>query len=94
MLRQTWKMSHHELPTSHSDLYERFIQTVFDHLSAKDDENEEFPSIDEYKDDLSKLGKVAFDALLEDCLYLKLNHLPKDIRIEKFIAVCRFLSHF
>ena len=88
MLCQTWKtMSHQELPTSHSDLYERFIQTLFDHLSAKDDENEEFPSIDEYKDDLSKLGKLAFDALLEDCLYLKLNHLPKEIHIEKFITV-------
>ena len=88
MLCQTWKtMSHHELPTSHSDLYERFIQTLFDHLSAKDDENEEFSSIDEYKDDLSKVGKLAFEALLEDCLYLKLNHLPKDIHIEKFIAV-------
>ena len=88
MLCQTWKtMSHQELPTSHSGLYERFIQTLFDHLSAKDDENEEFPSIDEYKDDLSKLGKLAFEALLEDCLYLKLNHLPKDIHIEKFITV-------
>ena len=88
MLCQTWKtMSHQELPTSHSGLYESFIQTLFDHLSAKDDGNEEFPSIDEYKDDLSKLGKLAFDALLEDCLYLKLNHLPKDIHIEKFTAV-------
>ena len=53
------------------------------------DDNEELTSIGEFKDDLSKLGKSAFDALLEDCLSLKLTILPEDIRriVNKFVSV-------
>ena len=92
MLCLVWNEKDHQgLPTSRADLYERFIQTLFNHLIVKDLDNldKEFTSSDEYKEGLSKLGKQAFDALLEDCLHFKLSKLPEDIRflIEKFVAV-------
>ena len=89
MLCLLWKDKGRQgLPTSRADLYESFFQTLFNHVAAKNSE-QIFTSIDEYKEDLSKLGKLAFDALLEDCLYLKLNKLPEDVRllIEKFSDV-------
>ena len=92
MLCLVWNEKDHQgLPTSRADLCERFIQTLFNHLIVKDVDNldKEFTSIDKYKEGRSELGKVAFDALLEDCLHFKLSKLPEDIRfpIEKFVAV-------
>ena len=77
-----------ELLTSRADLYKSFFDTLFDHVAAKNPE-QTFTSVDEYEEDLSKLGKLAFDALMENCLYFKLSKLPEDIRalIEKFMSV-------
>ena len=89
MLCLTWKeKDHQELVASRAGLYESFFQTLFDHLAAKNPDTA-FASVDEYKEDLAKLGKLAFDALLDDCLYFKLSKLPEDIRtiIEKFMSV-------
>ena len=85
-----WKEKvHRGALTSRADLYEIFIQTLLDHLTAKNPDTEQFPIVDEYKEDLSKLGKLAFDALLEDCLFLNLRKQPEYIRtlIKKFIDV-------
>ena len=89
MLCLTWKeKDQREIFASRAGLYESFFQTLFDHLAAKNADRA-FASVDEYKEDLSKLGKLAFDALLDDCLYFKLSKLPEDIRalIEKFMSV-------
>ena len=89
MLCLTWKEKDHRgLLASRAGLYESFFQTLFDHLAAKNPDTA-CASADEYKEDLSKLGKLAFDALMEDCLYFKLRKLPEDIRavIEKFMSV-------
>ena len=89
MLCLTWKEKDHRgLLASRAHLYESFFQTLFDHLAAKNPDTA-CASVDEYKEDLSKLGKLAFDALTEDCLYFKLRKLPEDIRavIEKFMSV-------
>ena len=89
MLCLAWKDKENpELLTSRADLYKSFFDTLFDHVAAKNPE-QTFTSVDEHKEDLSKLGKLAFDALLEDCLYFKLSKLPEDIRalIEKFMSV-------
>ena len=89
MLCLAWKDKENpELLTSRADLYKSFFDTLFDHVAAKNPE-QPFISVDEYKEDLSKLGKLAFDALMEDCLYFKLSKLPEDIRalIEKFMSV-------
>ena len=88
MLCLAWKDKENpELLTSRADLYKSFFDTLFDHVAAKNPE-QTFASVDEYKEDLSKLGKLAFNALMEDCLYFKLSKLPEDIRalIEKFIG--------
>ena len=91
MLCLTWNErgpSHQEQSQSRADLYERFFQTLLDHVAAKTS-GRSFTSLDEYKDDLTKLGKVAFDALLIDCLYFELSKVPADIRclVKKFLSV-------
>ena len=91
MLCLTWNErgpGHQEQSQSRADLYERFFQTLLDHVAAKTS-GHSFTSLDEYKDDLTKLGKVAFDALLMDCLYFKLSKVPADIRclVKKFLSV-------
>ena len=91
MLCLTWKKrdhSHQEQSQSRADLYESFFQTLLDHVAAKTSDHT-FTSLDEYKDELTKLGKVAFDALLMDCLYFELSKVPPDIRclVKKFLSV-------
>ena len=91
MLCLTWNErgpSHQEQSQSRADLYERFFQTLLDHVAAKTS-GHSFTSLNEYKDDLTKLGKVAFDALIMDCLYFELSKVPADIRclVKKFLSV-------
>ena len=91
MLCLTWKkrgQSHQEKSQSRADLYERFFQTLLDHVAAKTS-GHSFTSLDQYKDDLTKLGKVAFDAVLMDCPYFELSKVSADIRclVKKFLSV-------
>ena len=85
MLVLSWKKYQGSL-TSRSDLYYKFCQTLLDHVTAKTSD-ETLRSIDEYREDLVKLGELAWQALLNDCLYFKLSNVPKDIRLflDKFI---------
>ena len=85
MLVLTWKNYQGSL-TSRSDLYYKFCQTLLDHVTAKTSD-ETLRSMDEYREDLVKLGELAWQALLNDCLYFKLSKVPEDIRLflEKFI---------
>ena len=83
----SWKVSDYQGPsTSRATLYNSFCQTLLDHVTAKTSE-ETFRSMDEYREDLAKLGELAWQALLNDCLYFKLSNVPKDIRLflDKFI---------
>ena len=85
MLVLTWK-NYQESLTSRLDLYYKFCQTLLDHVTAKI--SDETPrSMDEYREDLVKLGELAWQALLNDCLYFKLSKVPEDIRLflEKFV---------
>ena len=86
MLVLSWKKYQGPL-TSRSDLYYRFCQTLLDHVTAKTSD-ETLRSMDEYREDLVKLGELAWQALLNDCLYFKLSNVPEDIRLflEKFIS--------
>ena len=74
--------------TSRSDLYYRFCQTLLDHVTAKTSD-ETFRSMDEYREELAKLGELAWQALLNDTRYVMLSNLPEDIRLslKKFIDV-------
>ena len=91
MLCLTWNErgpSHQEQSKSCADLYERFFRTLLDHVAAKTS-GYTFTSLDEYKDDLTKLGVVAFDILIMNCLYFELSKVPADIRclVKKFLSV-------
>ena len=85
MLVLSWKKYQGPL-TSRSDLYYKFCQTLLDHVTTKT--SDEMPrSMDEYREDLVKLGELAWQALLNGRLYFKLSNMPEDIRLflKKFI---------
>ena len=85
MLVLSWKKYQGPL-TSRSDLYYKFCQTLLDHVTTKT--SDDMPrSMDEYREDLVKLGELAWQALLNGRLYFKLSNMPEDIRLflKKFI---------
>ena len=87
MLVLSWKVSGYQGPsTSRADVYNSFCQTLLDHVTAKASD-ETFKSMDEYREELAKLGELAWQALLNDCLHFKLSNVQKDIRLflDKFI---------
>ena len=88
MLVLSWEVYDYQGPsTSRADVYNSFCQTLLDHVTAKTSD-ETFRSVDEYREELAKLGELAWQALLNDCLYFKLSNVPEDIRLflEKFIS--------
>ena len=88
MLCLLWKKKKHQLPTSRAEIYVGFIQTLLDHMATKDVDNvATVKSIDEYQEELSKIGKLAFDALLEDCLHFDFTKFPHGDLFEKLIHV-------
>ncbi|KAL9978645.1 hypothetical protein ACROYT_G016187 [Oculina patagonica] len=91
MLCLLWKGKHHRgLPKSRAGIYTGFIQTLLDHLIEKDADAKQFRKVDDYKEELCKLGKLAFDALLQDCLSFHVSELPDDIFSTKLIVVGLF----
>ena len=81
MLCILWKEKHHVgLPKSRADIFTQFIQTMLDH---KDGSHQPMPlqkvTSKEAKEDLSNLGKAAFEALLQDRLYVRCSKLPGNI---------------
>ena len=87
MLVLSWEVSDYQGPsTSRATLYNSFCQTLLDHVTAKTSD-ETFRSMDEYREDLAKLGELAWQALLNGCVYFKLSNVPQDIRLflDKFI---------
>ena len=81
MLCILWKEKHHEgLPKLRADIFTQFIQTMLDH---KGESHQPMPfqkvTSTEAREDLSNLGKVAFEALLEDRLYVRCSELPGNI---------------
>ena len=88
MLCLLWKKKKPQLPTSRGEIYVEFIQTLLDHMAIKDSDNVAADkSIDEYQEELSKIGKLAFDALLEDCLHFNFSKFPPGDLFEKLIHV-------
>ena len=81
MLCILWKEKRHEgLPKSRADIFTQFIQTMLDH---KGESHQPMPfqkvTSTEAREDLSNLGKVAFEALLQDRLYVRCSELPSNI---------------
>ena len=81
MLCILWKEKHHEgLPKSRADIFTQFIQTMLDH-KGEIQQPKPFQKVTstEAREDLSNLGKVAFEALLENRHYVRCSELPDNI---------------
>ena len=81
MLCLLWKEKHRERrPKSRADIFTQFIQTMLDH---KGESQQPMPfqkvTSTEAREDLSNLGKVAFEALLQDHLYVRCSEVPSNI---------------
>ena len=61
-----------------------------DHRIEKYADAKQFEKVDDYKEELCKLGKIAFDALLQDCFSLHVTELPNGILSTKLIEVGLF----
>ena len=90
MLCLVWKEKHLTELKSRADIYKQFLQTFLHHAVAKDAKAMQFTNIDDYKEELCTLGKLAFDALLEDHLSFSLNKLPANVLMTKLIEVGLF----
>ena len=91
MLCSVWKEKHlREQLKSRADIYKQFLQTFLHHAVAKDARATQFTNIDDCKEELCTLGKLAFDALLEDHLSFSLNKLPANVLMTKLIEVGLF----
>ena len=80
MLCSLWEEKRHEgLPKSRADIFTQFIQTMLDHKGGS---HQSMPfrkvTSTEAKEDLSNLGKAAFEALLQDG-YVRCSELPDNI---------------
>ena len=81
MLCLLWKEKDREgLPQSRADIFTQFIQTMLDH-KGECQQPTPFQKVTstEAREDLSNLGKVAFEALLQDRLYVRCSELPSNI---------------
>ena len=81
MLCILWKEKRDEgLPKSRANIFTQFIQTMLDH---KGEIHQSMPfqkvTSTEARKDLSNLGKVAFEALLQDRPYVRCSELPGNI---------------
>ena len=89
MLLLVWKEKDREgLPSSRPMIYFQFIQTLFDHMSEKQEKPAE--KIDNHKQELCKLGELAFDSLLQDLLYFPVSKLSDQVLTEKLIEAGLF----
>ena len=89
MLLLVWKEKDREgLPSSRVKVYFQFLQTMFNHMSEKQKKPAE--KVDDHKEELCKVGELAFDALLQDLLYFPLSKLPDHVLTEKLIEAGLF----
>ena len=89
MLSLVWKEKDREgLPSSRVMVYFQFLQTMFNHMSEKQKKPAE--KVDDHKQELCKVGELAFDALLQDLLYFPLSKLPDHVLTEKLIEAGLF----
>ena len=89
MLCLLWtKTKREERPKERADIFARFIETLFDHMSEK--QNAESVSAKDYSVELYALGRLAFEALLQGQLYFPVSQLPSYSLIERLIEVGLF----
>lgn len=87
MLCLVWKEKDREaLPEAKVHLYKEFIQTLFNHMAAKGNE-EKFERIGDYEGDLEKVGELAFKTLLSNSLEFDYENFPTELLSSKLLTV-------
>ena len=78
-----------ELPKKRVEIFNQFVKTLFHHMREKQSVESVF-NIEDYSDELYALGRTAFEALINDCLYIPRSELPNYDLIERLIEVGLF----
>ena len=77
------------LPKKRADIFTQFVKTLFHHMGERQSAESVF-KIEDYSDELYALGRTAFEALINDCLYIPRSKLPNYVLIERLIEVGLF----
>ena len=78
-----------ELPKKRVEIFNQFVKTLFHHMHGKQSAESVF-NIEDYSDELYELGRSAFEALINDCLYFPRSKLRNYDLIERLIEVGLF----
>ena len=78
-----------ELPKKRVEIFNQFVKTLFHHMHGKQSAKSVF-NIEDYSEELYALGRLAFEALINDCLYFPRSELPNYDLIERLIEVGLF----
>ena len=78
-----------ELPKKRVEIFNQFVKTLFHHMHGKQSAESVF-NIEDYSDELYALGRLAFEALMNDCLYFPRSELSSYDLIERLIQVGLF----
>ena len=85
-----WKgKDRNALPKKRAEIFTQFVKTLFDHMREKQSAESVF-KIEDYSDELYALGRSAFEALINDRLYILRSELPNYDLIERLIEVGLF----
>ncbi|KAM7430171.1 hypothetical protein ABFA07_019064 [Porites harrisoni] len=85
-----WKgKDRNALPKKRADIFPQFVKTLFHHMGEKQSAESVF-NIEDYSEELYALGRSAFEALINDCLYIPRSELPNYDLIERLIEVGLF----
>ena len=85
-----WKgKDRNALPKKRADIFTQFVKTLFHHMREKQSVESVF-NIEDYSDELYALGRSAFEALINDRLYILRSELPNYDLIERLIEVGLF----
>ena len=78
-----------ELPKKRVEIFNQFVKTLFHHVREKRSA-ESVVNIEDYSEELYALGRLAFEALINGCLYFPKSELPNYVLIERLIEVGLF----
>ena len=82
-----WKgKDRNALPKKRADIFTQFVKTLFHHMREKQSVESVF-NIEDYSEELYALGRLAFEALINDSLYIPRSELPNYDLIERLIEV-------
>ena len=78
-----------ELPKKRVEIFNQFVKTLFHHMREKQSAESVF-NYEDCSDELYELGRLAFEALMNDHLYFPRSELPSYDLIERLIEVGLF----